>query len=151
MFKQPRHTRHQAWAVVSEDDGSIYTDTVSSTRRAAIVNWLVVNGVMIPAMDTDEQIEALWHKHSKGLLCTNVSIRWSPSLTQAKVVGKLRQIALEEAAQIAEAEVELPGDMPEELFLVPLDDALRAAVRATKKSIASHIRKAALSPTGGAQ
>ena len=35
--------------------------TVSDTRRAAIINWLVVQARhMIHATDTDEQIERLW-------------------------------------------------------------------------------------------
>ena len=46
------------------------------------------------------------------------------------------------AIAIVEAEPELPGDMPDELRLVPLEVALRATVRATKKSIAAAIRQA---------
>lgn len=51
-------------------------------------------------------------------------------------------IERERCAKIAEADPELPGDMPDELRLIPLEDAMRAAVRATKKSIAAAIRKA---------
>lgn len=46
------------------------------------------------------------------------------------------------AIKIVESEKELPGEMPDELRLVPLVDALRATVRATKKSIADRIRAA---------
>jgi hypothetical protein len=47
----------------------------------------------------------------------------------------------ERCAKIAEADPELPRPMPEELRLVPLEDVLRAVCRATKKSIATAIRK----------
>ena len=59
-----------------------------------------------------------------------------------ELVAKARKEALEKAARIALAEPELPGDMPAELHLVPIEDAIRAAVRATKKSIARAIRAA---------
>jgi hypothetical protein len=42
--------------------------------------------------------------------------------------------------RIVETEPELPGKMPAEFDLIPVADALRAAVRATKKSIARRIR-----------
>ena len=48
---------------------------------------------------------------------------------------------LERCAKIAEAEPECPGPMPDELYLVPLEEVIRAAVRATKKNIAAAIRK----------
>lgn len=48
----------------------------------------------------------------------------------------------DKAIKIIEAEPELPGPMPEELNLVPLEDAMRAVVRATKRSIADAIRSA---------
>jgi len=50
----------------------------------------------------------------------------------------------EECARIAESDPELPGDMPASLRLVPMEEALKATVRATKKSIAARIRTAAL-------
>ncbi len=40
-----------------------------------------------------------------------------------------------------DAEEELSGPMPDAILLIPLDDALRAAVRATKKSIRKRIEK----------
>lgn len=51
-----------------------------------------------------------------------------------------RRAGLEEAAKTAEAEEELPGDAPLELFLLPIDDACRATVRVTKRNIAAAIR-----------
>jgi hypothetical protein len=48
----------------------------------------------------------------------------------------------DKAIKIVEAEPELPGPMPDELQLIPLEDALRAVCRATKKSIARAIRDA---------
>lgn len=47
------------WAVV--DNGKILVDTVSSTRRAAIVNYLVVyKGIRIFDSYSDAKIEELW-------------------------------------------------------------------------------------------
>jgi hypothetical protein len=60
-----------------------------------------------------------------------------------------RDAVLEEAAKTAESDPELPGTMPEELYLVPLEDALRAAVRATKKSVASRVRALKSQPGEG--
>lgn len=38
--------------------------TVSPTRRATIINWLVVQAnQMISSRHTDEQIESLWDEH----------------------------------------------------------------------------------------
>lgn len=48
----------------------------------------------------------------------------------------------ERCAKIADTEPECPGEMPPEFHLVPLEDAIRAAVRAIKKSIARRIRAA---------
>ena len=46
------------WAVIKE---SIIVNTVSSTRRAAIVNWLVASGRMtVMATVTDDMIEQAW-------------------------------------------------------------------------------------------
>ncbi len=49
----------QGWAVADPDGLNI--KTVSETRRAAIVNWLVVEkGVGIFNTTNDEQIEMAW-------------------------------------------------------------------------------------------
>ena len=51
----------EAFAVIA--NGKIDVRTVSDTRRAAIVNWLVVDrGCPILRTDTDEQIEQLWEQ-----------------------------------------------------------------------------------------
>ena len=46
----------------------------------------------------------------------------------------------ERCAKIAESEPEAPGEMPPEFHLIPIEDAIRGAIRATKKSIAAAIR-----------
>ena len=47
----------------------------------------------------------------------------------------------ERCARIAESEpVPSPGTMPDELRLVPLEDAIIAAIQATKRNIARRIR-----------
>ncbi len=56
----------EAFAVVKNDQ--IDVCTVSDTRRAAIVNWLVVSArprVMIFSSFTDEHIERLWEHHRR--------------------------------------------------------------------------------------
>lgn len=47
------------WAI-RLSDGTIDVRTVSPTRRAAIVNWLCVNGIMPTVHATDAAIEAMW-------------------------------------------------------------------------------------------
>lgn len=58
---------------------------------------------------------------------------------------EILDLVRERCAQIAEAEPELPGPMPDENWVmsqkVRLEDHLRAVVRCTKKSIAERIRK----------
>lgn len=50
------------WAVV--DNGDIKVNTVSDTRRASIINWLVTErGCRIYNQMTDEQIERLWFQY----------------------------------------------------------------------------------------
>lgn len=53
----------------------------------------------------------------------------------------------ERCAKVAEAELEAPAPMPKEFYLIPLEDAIRGAIRATKKSIAARIREMPLSRT----
>jgi len=53
--------REKAFAVIANE--KINVQTVSDTRRAAIVNWLVVDrACLILRTDTDEQIEHLWEQ-----------------------------------------------------------------------------------------
>lgn len=52
----------EGWGVV--DRNGLNIRTVSPTRRAAIVNWLVVEaGCAILASHTDGHINALWDAH----------------------------------------------------------------------------------------
>lgn len=51
-----------------------------------------------------------------------------------------RNHTIERCARVANNEAEAPGDMPPEFYLIPIEDAIRAAIRATKKSIATAIR-----------
>ena len=56
-------------------------------------------------------------------------------------VKQLRAV-LEHCANIAETEPEAPGGLPQELLNYPIEDIIRAAIRATKKNIAANIRAA---------
>lgn len=60
----------EGWAVI--DGSGINVRTVSDSRRAAIVNWLVTNGYMILAHHTDEEIERLWEQAGGGGLHVKV-------------------------------------------------------------------------------
>jgi hypothetical protein len=61
------------WAVVQ--DGKLQVSTVSPHRRAALVNWLVCNGVMVYQNWTDLRIEETWAKFEKLLDIRVVSVQ----------------------------------------------------------------------------
>ena len=64
----------KGWAVI-DAAGKIFVKTVSDTRRAAIINYLMVEKqVSITALHTDEDIESLWAHFGKHVLCTTVLI-----------------------------------------------------------------------------
>lgn len=42
------------------DGNFIRVETVSPTRRAALVNWLVVEGFVVSSNATNDDIEAVW-------------------------------------------------------------------------------------------
>lgn len=57
------------------DDG-LDMRTVSDTRRAAIVNWLVAaKQIMIFTYDTDAQIEATWNRNKGTAQVVPVSVQ----------------------------------------------------------------------------
>ena len=65
--------RERAFAVIMDE--KIDVRTVSETRRAAIVNWLVVScGCPVFNFTTDEEIERLWRGHSEGAAVGRVEI-----------------------------------------------------------------------------
>ncbi len=65
--------REEAYAVIVDE--KIDVRTVSETRRAAIVNWLVVNcGCPIFASTTDEQIEEIWKERSGDAFVAAVEV-----------------------------------------------------------------------------
>lgn len=77
-----KQVKTSGWAVVQ--GGEILVKTVSDTRRAAIVNWLVTEAeIMVLNSWTDDRIEAIWHdvivKLQTTILCTTVEITWNPS------------------------------------------------------------------------
>lgn len=66
------------WAVVS-GSGQIDVRTVCETRRAALVNWLVVHKKLsITVFDSDDDIERWWHHHSGQATCTTVTVALTP-------------------------------------------------------------------------
>ncbi len=63
----------EGWAVI--EHGSIRVKTVSHTRRAAIVNFLVAERrVPITAEHTDEQIDEIWQSMRQGAYLAHVTI-----------------------------------------------------------------------------
>lgn len=71
-----RAEKAHGWAVISKD--KIKVRTVSDTRRAAIVNWLVTErNILVRASWEDEDIERVWHENNRGdtqTICTVVTI-----------------------------------------------------------------------------
>jgi hypothetical protein len=69
----------KGWAVIKNDH--IYVKTVSDTRRAAIINWLVTEKqVIVKAYNTDADIEDMWRHFGQYVDCRPVTI----SLTQGQ-------------------------------------------------------------------
>lgn len=98
-----------------------------------------------------EAFKKLMPEQSKALDTIAVAVRALAS-PPAPAEGE-REAALEEAAKRAEAEEELNGPMPEAVaYAVQRDpiNALRGAVRATKKGIAAGIRSLKGQPTPAA-
>lgn len=63
----------EAYAVIT--DQKIDIRTVSDTRRAAIVNWLVVSpGFLVWRTHTDEEIENLWKQFQGDAIVATVEI-----------------------------------------------------------------------------
>lgn len=64
----------EGWAVIQ--DGKIDVRTISPTRRAAIVNWLVVRGrCWISTSTSDSQIEEYWRENRLDHEVAEVAIR----------------------------------------------------------------------------
>lgn len=62
------------WAVIS-NTGNIFVKSVSDTRRAAIVNWLVVEHyVPIGSHHRDADIERMWEHFGSRSVCKEVKI-----------------------------------------------------------------------------
>ena len=73
----------KGWAVF--DNGQIIVATVSSERRAAIINWLVTERcMMVLNSDTDEKIEQAWQSMKITAECCEVKI----SAALAAIGGK---------------------------------------------------------------
>lgn len=64
-----------AWAVINSFNGEINVRSISPTRRAAIVNWLVVEEQLpIMALHSDEEIEEIWKHFGKHAECVQVTV-----------------------------------------------------------------------------
>lgn len=53
-------TTAKGWAVIKH--GLIDMKTVADTRRAAIVNWLYLEGTMVYRWTTDDEIDDMWER-----------------------------------------------------------------------------------------
>lgn len=64
------------WAVLAYN-GRILVKTVSETRRAAIINYLVTEKDVVVTRDhTDEDIEKMWRGHGQYVSCGTVVITY---------------------------------------------------------------------------
>lgn len=62
------------WAVV-KSNGLIHIKTVSDTRRAAIINWLVTEKqIPICAYHTDADVEAFWKHYGSYADCRQIIV-----------------------------------------------------------------------------
>ena len=67
-------TEAVGWAVTAPG-ARIYIKTISETRRAAIINYLVVeHQQLITIYHSDEQIEAMWKHFGGHVNCRQVKI-----------------------------------------------------------------------------
>lgn len=65
--------RANAWAVV--DNGGINVRSVSPTRRAALVNWLVTERqLQATIFATDDDIERMWQANKGDALVSEVAV-----------------------------------------------------------------------------
>jgi hypothetical protein len=63
----------EGWAII--ENGRINVRTVSPTRRAAIVNFLVVErGILVMDSATDEQIEQKWKQMRSQAVVTEIVV-----------------------------------------------------------------------------
>jgi len=63
----------EAWAVI--DNGGINIRSVSPTRRAALVNWLVVERqLQATIFATDDDIERMWEANKGDAAATKVAV-----------------------------------------------------------------------------
>lgn len=62
------------WGVVV--DGAIKIRTVSDTRRAAIINWLLTDGGLLVVHGArDDAIEAVWDAHRGNATVVEVEVK----------------------------------------------------------------------------
>lgn len=60
---------------VKNPSNEIDINTVSSTKRAAMVNWLVVHAVMVFQSTTDAQIFTLWEGYCGSHILIQVEVK----------------------------------------------------------------------------
>ena len=63
----------EGWAI--DQDGEIVVETIGPTKRAAMVNWLIVKtGTVILNQTTDDEIEALFEEKRGSAIIVGVRI-----------------------------------------------------------------------------
>lgn len=74
------------WAVV-KSNGLIHIKTVSDTRRAAIINWLVTEKqVRIYTYHTDADIEAIWKHYGSYVECRQITVSLADPLERGQAL-----------------------------------------------------------------
>ena len=64
-----------AWAIIEFDE--IKVPTISESRRAAIINWLVVHHhLMVLNSMTDDEIDKMWELYKGHADAKQVSLKW---------------------------------------------------------------------------
>lgn len=103
----------RGWAVV--DGGEIVVESVSPTRRAAIVNWLfTARRVLITVIHTAEEIEQEWAAFRGGAEVVQVGIvAWDhrePTSIAARTASELSQRTAPQAASPLPATIRRTGN-----------------------------------------
>ncbi len=78
-------TEAVGWAVLAPG-GRLFVNSVSETRRASVINWLVTEKLQsITMYHTDDQIESMWKHFGAYVDCRQVTIS---DMRIASAVGK---------------------------------------------------------------
>src|SRR5262245_47995268 len=129
--------RIKAWTLEQPD--TVWFDTVT-TLHDFCEQALTAAAEVGAGAETVRCMELL--TNAGYVICVNDTERHNEQVERYVTLGEaVRQQERKRCARVADSEPEAPGPMPDEFHLIPLEDAIRAAIRATKRAIAAAIRE----------